>query len=295
MSLLDRLRYPHIALVDNRAIGLTHEHPITGRKEARQYGSIAQLLRHPAVQYARVVREQAPQDHMLSLGIARLNAIRQDDPSAAGLVVASSITHAEDIAQQLESAGHDVCLVTSQEPSAHARLAAFRGATTPWIVSVGMVSEGVNLPRLRVCCYLSHVRTEQFFRQVLGRIMRRQGDGDATCYFYALNETRLRRFARRLTNDLPDDLAKVMPVGNTARATDAQDTAATGTKATADGDDDTSTSPVATGDIGDTGSSGSNVAISFHETTTQQAVAMSADVAFSDAFFERLVALQITG
>ncbi|NOG31693.1 hypothetical protein HLB35_07755 [Halomonas sp. TBZ9] len=131
---------------------------------------------------------------------------------------------------------------------------------------------------------------------MLGRIMRRQGDGDATCYFYALNETRLRRFARRLTNDLPDDLAKVMPVGNTARATDAQDTAATGTKATADGDDDTSAdSPVATGDIGDTVSSESNVAISFNETTTQQAVAMSADVAFSDAFFERLVALQITG
>lgn len=290
-------RYPHIALVDNRAIGLTHEHPITGRKEARRYSSIAQLLRHPAVQYARVVREQAPQDHMLSLGMARLNALRQEDPNAAGLVVASSIAHAEDIAQQLEATGQEMCLVTSQEPNAHAKLAAFRDAATPWIVSVGMVSEGVNLPRLRICCYLSHVRTEQFFRQVLGRIIRRQGDEDATCYFYALNESRLRRFARRLTDDLPNDLAKVVLPGNTARATDAEDTT-TAADETAAGNkkegiaDDVTTTPPDTTDA--KAATASHVSISFQDSTSTQTVAMGADVAFSEEFFERLVSLRLT-
>lgn len=290
-------RYPHIALVDNRAIGLTHKHPITGRKEARQYTSIAQLLRHPAVQYAQVVREQAPQGHMLTLSMERLNGLRQDDLNAGGLVVASSIAHAEDIAQQLEASGQTVCLVTSQEPNAHAKLEAFRDAKTPWIVSVGMVSEGVNLPRLRVCCYLSHIRTEQFFRQVLGRIIRCQGDEDATCYFYALNETRLRRFARRLTDDLPNDLAKVTLPGNTARATDAQDvTTIAGAMAAGGVEGDTGVDPLtATAVAGeDTATTSPNVSISFRETTSNQAVAMGADVAFSQAFFERLVALRLT-
>ncbi len=42
-----------------------------------------------------------------------------------------------------------------QQGSAHARLQAFRDDSTQWIVSVGMVSEGVDIPRLQVCCYLS--------------------------------------------------------------------------------------------------------------------------------------------
>lgn len=297
-AILDGIcRYPHIALVDNREIGLTHKNPISGRMEARQYTSIVQLLRHPAVQYAQVVREQAPQGHILALGMGRLNTLRQDYPSAGGLVVASSIAHAEDIAQQLEAAGQSVCLVTSQVPNAHAKLEAFRDAITPWIVSVGMVSEGVNLPRLRVCCYLSHIRTEQFFRQVLGRIIRRQNDEDATCYFYALNETRLRRFARRLTDDLPNDLATVTPPGNTARATDAQDTTTTaGTMAEGGVEGNTAADPLTeTAGSGDhTATAAPNLSISFLERGETQGFAMGADVAFSQAFFERLVALSLT-
>lgn len=289
-------RYPHVALVDNRAIGLTREHPITGQQEARHYTSIAQLLRHPAVRYAQVVREPAPQDYMLSLAMAQLTTLRQDDPNAGGLVVASSIAHAEDITQQLEAAGLAVCLVTSQDPNAHAKLAAFRDATTPWLVSVGMVSEGVNLPRLRVCCYLSHCRTELFFRQVLGRVIRRIGDRDAVCYFYALNETRLRRFARRLSEDLPSDLAEVVKPGNTARATDAQDTSTSAGQSAADsGEGHQATDATADqAEVSDAhAKTAPNVSIRFQGGTTAYAAGVGADVAFSQAFFERLVALRL--
>ena len=41
-----------------------------------------------------------------------------------------------------------------------------------WIVAVGMISEITNIPRLRVCCHLTRVKTELHFRQVLGRILR---------------------------------------------------------------------------------------------------------------------------
>jgi hypothetical protein len=42
-----------------------------------------------------------------------------------------------------------------------------------WLVSVPMVSDGVDVPRLRVGVYATSARTELFFRQVVGRFVRR--------------------------------------------------------------------------------------------------------------------------
>ncbi|EHK62039.1 helicase domain-containing protein [Halomonas sp. GFAJ-1] len=287
-------RYPHIELVDNRSIGLTRIHPRTGQKEARQYASIPQLLRHPGVHYAHIIRDDAPLSHLLTLGINRLSELRQHDPYAGGLMVAASIQHAEEITQRLENAHQSVCLVTSNDPTAHAQLKAFRCSQTAWIVSVGMVTEGVNLPRLRVCCYLSHVRTEQFFRQVLGRIIRRQNDRDTTCYLYALNEPSLRRFARRLADDLPDDLAYVTPVGNTDRpaeehprmtAAEREDAASATTV------DDTDTHQEGSKE----GAANADISVTFHATahSNNANASIESDVAFSQAFYERLVALRL--
>ncbi|WP_258801710.1 DEAD/DEAH box helicase [Halomonas sp. DQ26W] len=180
-------RYPRLQLVDNRSIEMTRFHPSTGRRETRHYQSIPHLLKHPAIDYRALVRLDAPLQRILDRGGDQLNMLRHRDPAAAGLVVASDIEHAEEVAQRLEDQGASVCLVTSKAPDAHARLEAFRDDTIQWIVSVGMVSEGVDIPRLQVCCYLSHIRTEQHFRQVLGRIIRRIGTEDGECYFYALN------------------------------------------------------------------------------------------------------------
>ena len=41
-----------------------------------------------------------------------------------------------------------------------------------WIISVGMISEGTDIPRLQICCHLSLIRTELHYRQVLGRVLR---------------------------------------------------------------------------------------------------------------------------
>ncbi len=41
-----------------------------------------------------------------------------------------------------------------------------------WIITVRMVSEGVDIPRLRVGVYATNVRTELFFRQIVGRLIR---------------------------------------------------------------------------------------------------------------------------
>jgi superfamily II DNA or RNA helicase len=60
----------------------------------------------------------------------------------------------------------------SDEPDASRRIADFASSDRRWLVSVLMVSEGVDIPRLRVGVYATAARTELFFRQVVGRFIR---------------------------------------------------------------------------------------------------------------------------
>src|SRR3712207_5232307 len=52
------------------------------------------------------------------------------------------------------------------------RSEAFRRGTDPWIVAVNMVSEGVDIPRLRVGVYATVAKTPLIFRQIVGRFVR---------------------------------------------------------------------------------------------------------------------------
>jgi superfamily II DNA or RNA helicase len=107
-------------------------------------------------------------------GDARLSEVRADGhPDAGGLVIASDQDHARAIAARLESvAGERPELVMSDEPGASRRIADFAASDRRWLVSVLMVSEGVDIPRLRVGVYATAARTELFFRQVVGRFIR---------------------------------------------------------------------------------------------------------------------------
>ena len=106
---------------------------------------------------------------------ARLAELRAaDHPDAGGLVVAIDKQHAVELAARLEAiSGEPVMIVTSDEADASQRIARFAAGTQRWIVSVLMVSEGVDIPRLRVGVYATTARTELFFRQVVGRFIRR--------------------------------------------------------------------------------------------------------------------------
>ena len=64
-------------------------------------------------------------------------------------------------------------VVTSDDPrrvGGHRRVR--RRAAEPWLVAVRMVSEGVDIPRLRVGVYATTTTTELFFRQAVGRFVR---------------------------------------------------------------------------------------------------------------------------
>jgi superfamily II DNA or RNA helicase len=105
---------------------------------------------------------------------ARLSEVRADGhPDAGGLVIASDQEHARAIAARLAAvSGERPELVMSDEPGASRRIADFAFSDRRWLVSVLMVSEGVDIPRLRVGVYATAARTELFFRQVVGRFIR---------------------------------------------------------------------------------------------------------------------------
>jgi len=106
---------------------------------------------------------------------ARLSECRSEGhPGAGGLIVAADKAHAQKIAHRLAAiSGERPAVVTSDDPDASAGIDGFATGEARWLVSVLMVSEGVDIPRLRVGVYATPARTELFFRQVVGRFVRR--------------------------------------------------------------------------------------------------------------------------
>jgi len=104
----------------------------------------------------------------------RLQALRAGEHrDAGGLVVAADSSHARQVAKVLrEACGVTPTVVLHQEARAHEKLQAFRAGRDPWIVAVNMVSEGVDIPRLRVGVYATAAKTPLIFRQIVGRFVR---------------------------------------------------------------------------------------------------------------------------
>lgn len=133
----------------------------------------------------------------------RLMAIRTADGGqrdAGGLVIAMDQAHAQGIAALIRRRfGVQAEVVVSDDPTASERIARFADAHTPWLVAVRMVSEGVDIPRLRVGVYATTVTTELFFRQAVGRFVRWQdGRGSQKAYVFLPDDPRLRTHAFRI-------------------------------------------------------------------------------------------------
>lgn len=203
-------RSPRIVLLDNQKVKLTEE--LGADSSVRLFPSIAKLLGESPVTYEELLRHDEVINPILDLGCGKLNELRQIKPDAAGLVVATDIEHAQQVALALEAMGEECRIVTNKTPDAQQVINAFRSSACRWIVAVGMISEGTDIPRLQVCCYLSRIRTELHYRQVLGRVLRRTGESDDQAWLFMLAEPTLQGFAERIADDLPDDLAVLSDV-----------------------------------------------------------------------------------
>lgn len=134
-----------------------------------------------------------------------LMTTRREHPDAGGLLVAADQTSARKLAKLLTSITKiPPVVVLSEESEAARKLKRFRDSSEPWLVACNMVSEGVDIPRLRVGVYATTTRTKMYFRQFLGRIVRRiphlKSLQVAYCYLPA--DPTLTRLAEEIENEI---------------------------------------------------------------------------------------------
>ncbi len=146
-------------------------------------------------------------DHVLRDADARLTDLRAGPhPDAGGLVVAIDMEHADRLADRLgRISGEPPMIVTSETAGASDRIQRFAAGSGRWLVSVLMVSEGVDVPRLRVGVYATTARTELFFRQVVGRFVRRTpgvgGGGSQMSHLFLASDPRLKQLAGQIEEE----------------------------------------------------------------------------------------------
>ena len=163
------------------------------------------LARTPQFEADKVTPKiDAYQATMLGWGSQKLTELRLRMPEAGGLVIAPSIEMAEYMVSLIELLeGERPLLVHSQMPNPESRIKAFRNTDKRWLVSVAMVSEGVDIKRLRVLVYLPNALTELAFRQAIGRVVRTAGpDDDTRAYVVMPSFETFEVYARRVEEEM---------------------------------------------------------------------------------------------
>ncbi|CAM3939924.1 DEAD/DEAH box helicase [Rheinheimera salexigens] len=193
-------RTPEVILIDNDKLQVN----------AESFGSLQIALEQSSLRYSEILTDDNAVRYLLSKAVQQLKQARIEQPNAGGLVVARSVEHAKHIMRMLrKDFNQSAVLVTYMEPAPQDVIEQFRTSNTQWIVSVSMVSEGTDIPRLRVCAHLSMVRTELFFRQVLGRILRMMPNiRNNKAWLFSFAERSLLEYAQQLQQDIPESIIK---------------------------------------------------------------------------------------
>jgi superfamily II DNA or RNA helicase len=134
---------------------------------------------------------------MLAEAHQQLLEVRKTHARAAGIIFGKDIYNVQLLAQSITKlTGRKPPIITNDDPEASAHIRQFKNSKEPWIVSVKMISEGVDIPRLRVGVFLSNTRTELFFRQAAGRLVRLdEGLEEQPGYLYIPSDPRLVAYA----------------------------------------------------------------------------------------------------
>ncbi|WP_337015968.1 DEAD/DEAH box helicase [Leclercia sp. AS011] len=193
-------RKPKIALINSDNLVYSSE------ETTKDFGSIVEILNENLVSYQSILWHPKAMSYVIKAGCEKLREIRMVNSDAGGLVVASSVVHAYKLMNLLENEfGQSATIVTYHDKEALSKIKQYRQGTTEWIVSVGMISEGTDIPRLQVCCHLSSIKTELYFRQVLGRILRVNQRKNQEAWLFTIATEELTLYSERLVKDLPED------------------------------------------------------------------------------------------
>lgn len=142
---------------------------------------------------------------------------KEEQADAGGLIVAMDQDHARWVSELIgKITGTKAVVAVSDDPGASRTIASFSDhKTQAWLVAVNMVSEGVDIPRLRVGVYGTNVLTEMYFRQVVGRFVRMQ-DGmpkPQRAWLYLPKDPILVHYARQIKAERDHVLEDIMPAG----------------------------------------------------------------------------------
>jgi superfamily II DNA or RNA helicase len=141
------------------------------------------------------VREQIRQAHQ------KLLEVRNTTPDAGALAACVDQNHAIQIAETIRSVtGCTPSLIVSDQSIENDTVRDFRKSRTEWLVAVRKVSEGTDIKRLQVLCYLTNTVTELFFRQLIGRVSRYRDGEDREGYVFLPADPRLIRCAQNIEN-----------------------------------------------------------------------------------------------
>lgn len=144
----------------------------------------------------------------------KLLEVRKTVPDAAALAICIDQYHAIKIASVIKKVtGCDPSIIVSDEQIENDKIQNFRDSKKEWLVSVRKVSEGTDIKRLQVLCYLTNITSELFFRQVIGRVSRVRELEDYEGYIFLPADPRLIAAARNIENAqvlaLQDDIEKI--------------------------------------------------------------------------------------
>lgn len=124
------------------------------------------------------------------------------DSRAAGLVVAENTKHADEIALELEAiSGKRPTVVHNKIDDSIGEIDRFREGDDMWIVGVAMISEGVDIPRLRVGVYATNVTAPLYFHQFCGRFARVMESRDERSFIWVPNDPELTAIALQINEE----------------------------------------------------------------------------------------------
>jgi superfamily II DNA or RNA helicase len=193
-------RMPKIIALDNDEITLINSNT------TKSYNSFGELLSTSTFAYKELIHNENIIINLVRRADKQLNLLRHTNPNAGGLIVASSVEHAVDIVDIIQrELNEEADIVSYKEDNPLEKIQQYKQGTKKWIVSIGMVSEGTNIPRLQVCCHLTNIRTELHYRQILGRILRVTDAKKQEATLFMPAEPRLVEYAYRISEDIPTE------------------------------------------------------------------------------------------
>lgn len=150
-----------------------------------------------------------------------LQAMRRKWSDAACLIVCRAGTHGDEdraihaVESKVRSlTGQSPEVVTSDDATSRGRLESFANSADPFLCAIRMVSEGVDIPRIRMVLFLSFTDSEMLFRQIVGRCCRYiDGKEDDTAALVILPRFRvMAEFAERFEGESKQGALSLEPI-----------------------------------------------------------------------------------